>query len=204
MLKVIIGLFGLIIYYAIAVGFVIRDSYFKHRFNLKASILWVVFVMMIPLLGFPLYILFCPNRNIKQNSVKPNNIFLQNKYLLLNIILGILFFITLEITLFLHVEIIPRFAEVFKDFNIELPVLTKILIGMSVFIRRYYWIAVRLVVIFSVLFSLICLICKSMLRKYAPNSYLMAIISYFILHGLLIGIVAIGIFLPIFKTSSIK
>jgi hypothetical protein len=70
MLKAIIGLIGFIIY-AIAVGFVIDDSYFKHRFNLKASVLWAVFVMMTPLsLGSPLYILFRPNRNIKHDFVK--------------------------------------------------------------------------------------------------------------------------------------
>lgn len=40
--------------------------------------------------------------------------------------------------LFLTVKIIPTFVELFKGFNIELPLLTQILVSISGFIRKYF------------------------------------------------------------------
>jgi type IV pilus assembly protein PilC len=40
--------------------------------------------------------------------------------------------------LFMTIKIIPTFAETFKGFNIELPFLTKLLLGISVFLRKSY------------------------------------------------------------------
>mgnify|MGYP001567535666 CR=1 FL=1 len=42
--------------------------------------------------------------------------------------------------LFLTIKIIPTFAELFKGFNIELPFLTRMLVGISSFIRHYLFI----------------------------------------------------------------
>lgn len=39
--------------------------------------------------------------------------------------------------LFLTIKIIPTFTELFKSFNITLPLLTRILVAISVFVRRY-------------------------------------------------------------------
>ena len=44
--------------------------------------------------------------------------------------------------LFLTLKIIPPFAELFKGFNIELPLLTKILINTSTFIKNYMWLVI--------------------------------------------------------------
>jgi type IV pilus assembly protein PilC len=41
--------------------------------------------------------------------------------------------------IFLSIKIIPTFAILFKGFNIELPLLTKILISFSGFLRKFYW-----------------------------------------------------------------
>jgi len=49
----------------------------------------------------------------------------------------ILFFAGLAALLFMTIKVIPTFAEIFKGFNIELPFLTKILLGVSTFIRGY-------------------------------------------------------------------
>ena len=40
--------------------------------------------------------------------------------------------------LFLTIKIIPTFAELFKGFNIQLPLLTQILVNTSAFIRKYF------------------------------------------------------------------
>jgi type IV pilus assembly protein PilC len=43
----------------------------------------------------------------------------------------------LSALLFMSIKIIPTFAEIFKGFNIELPLLTKFIMGVSFFIRQY-------------------------------------------------------------------
>lgn len=40
--------------------------------------------------------------------------------------------------LFMTIKIIPTFAELFKGFNVELPVLTKVLISISMFTKDYF------------------------------------------------------------------
>ena len=50
---------------------------------------------------------------------------------------GILMAVGIGALLFLTIKIIPTFAELFSSFNMELPLLTQILIGVSNFIRRY-------------------------------------------------------------------
>lgn len=202
---VLIGLAGYIIK-VIAVGFVIHDSYFEHRFNLKASILWTLFVTMMPLiLGFPFYILFRPNRNIKNNIVEPNDIFLKKRYQVLDGILYILLLINLASVFFLFVKIIPIFAVIFKGYNIELPVLVRILFGISECFRKYFLIAVPLAGIFAILFFLIGnLKGKGILRKYFPASYVIAILLYAILPGLVVGLMIIGMFLPMGHLVKIK
>jgi type IV pilus assembly protein PilC len=57
--------------------------------------------------------------------------------------------------LFLTIKIIPTFADLFKGFNIQLPLLTQILVGISNFIR-HYMIVIFILVIVSIF----------MLRKY--------------------------------------
>ncbi|MFA5287711.1 MAG: type II secretion system F family protein, partial [Candidatus Omnitrophota bacterium] len=49
--------------------------------------------------------------------------------------------------LFMSIKIIPTFAQIFKGFNIELPLLTKLLLAVSLFIRHYGIITLILMVI---------------------------------------------------------
>lgn len=42
--------------------------------------------------------------------------------------------------LFLSLKIVPTFAELFKGFNLKLPLLTQILINVSWFLRKFFWI----------------------------------------------------------------
>lgn len=60
---------------------------------------------------------------------------------------GILMLAGLAALLFMSIKIIPTFAEIFKGFNIKLPFLTQILLGVSFFIRQYGIITVVLIVI---------------------------------------------------------
>ena len=50
---------------------------------------------------------------------------------------GILFLVALGALLFLTIKIIPTFAELFQGFNITLPFLTRVLIKVSFFIRKF-------------------------------------------------------------------
>ena len=43
---------------------------------------------------------------------------------------------------FLMAKVIPKFAEVFKNFNLELPIQTRIIIGISEFVANYWWLLV--------------------------------------------------------------
>lgn len=49
----------------------------------------------------------------------------------------ILFVASLSALLFLTIKIIPTFVDLFKGFNITLPLLTRILVGISAFIKSY-------------------------------------------------------------------
>ncbi len=51
---------------------------------------------------------------------------------------AILMVVGLGALLFLTIKIIPTFAELFKGFNIQLPLLTQILVNTSAFIRKYF------------------------------------------------------------------
>ena len=51
---------------------------------------------------------------------------------------AILLFVGLGALLFLTMKILPTFGELFVSFNIELPLLTKVLLGISMFIRKFF------------------------------------------------------------------
>lgn len=51
---------------------------------------------------------------------------------------AILTFAGLAALLFMAIKIIPTFAEIFKGFNVTLPLLTEILLGISYFLRSYF------------------------------------------------------------------
>jgi len=44
--------------------------------------------------------------------------------------------------LFLSIKIVPTFAEIFKSFNITLPILTQILVAVSVFLRKFMFLLI--------------------------------------------------------------
>ncbi|MDD5246323.1 MAG: type II secretion system F family protein [Candidatus Omnitrophica bacterium] len=54
--------------------------------------------------------------------------------------------------LFLTVRIIPTFAELFKGFDITLPLLTRMLISTSLFIKKFFLLLIGLLVVGAVLF----------------------------------------------------
>jgi type IV pilus assembly protein PilC len=54
--------------------------------------------------------------------------------------------------LFLTIRIIPTFAQVFEGFNIKLPALTQFLIVISIFMRKYLFVAVVAILILFYLF----------------------------------------------------
>ncbi len=47
--------------------------------------------------------------------------------------------------LFLSIKIIPTFAEIFKGFNITLPFLTQLLVGVSIFLRKFMFLLILLI-----------------------------------------------------------
>lgn len=59
----------------------------------------------------------------------------------------ILMVVGLGALLFLTIRIIPVFAELFKGFNVTLPLLTRMLIGVSIFIRRFIIIIGALIIL---------------------------------------------------------
>ncbi len=48
--------------------------------------------------------------------------------------------------LFLSIKIIPTFAEIFKSFNITLPFLTQVLVGVSAFLRKFMFLLILSIV----------------------------------------------------------
>lgn len=55
---------------------------------------------------------------------------------------AILTFAGLAALLFLSLKIVPTFAEIFKSFNITLPFLTQVLVGVSSFLRSYFFLLI--------------------------------------------------------------
>ncbi|MBU2258603.1 MAG: type II secretion system F family protein, partial [Candidatus Omnitrophica bacterium] len=64
---------------------------------------------------------------------------------------GILMVVGLGALLFLTIKIIPTFAEIFKGFNLTLPFITQVLMYISEAVRKYFIIAVVIIVISFVL-----------------------------------------------------
>ncbi|MFA4888574.1 MAG: type II secretion system F family protein [Candidatus Omnitrophota bacterium] len=65
---------------------------------------------------------------------------------------AILFVVAMGALVFLTVKIIPTFAELFKGFNITLPLLTRILIKISELMRHYFFIIIIGIVVGVILF----------------------------------------------------
>lgn len=87
----------------------------------------------------------------------------EKKHKLKNKIIGILtyplilIFVTLIVLIFLMFNVIPMFVSIFEDSDVELPMVTKILIGIISFLENYY--------IFIILFLLISIILLKVLSK---------------------------------------
>ncbi|MBI5144841.1 MAG: type II secretion system F family protein [Candidatus Omnitrophica bacterium] len=54
--------------------------------------------------------------------------------------------------LFLTIKIVPTFAEIFKGFNITLPLLTRMLIAVSAFIRKFFLVIIAIAILIAYLF----------------------------------------------------
>jgi len=52
------------------------------------------------------------------------------------------------------VMVVPRLAETFKELNVELPLTTKIVISLGTFLAQKWYLAILLLIIFSILFRL--------------------------------------------------
>ncbi|MFA5362347.1 MAG: type II secretion system F family protein [Candidatus Omnitrophota bacterium] len=66
---------------------------------------------------------------------------------------AILLFAGMGALLFLTIKIIPTFAELFAGFNIELPLLTRILITISGFIRKFGFVIIGAGILFGISFK---------------------------------------------------
>ncbi|MDD5108857.1 MAG: type II secretion system F family protein [Candidatus Omnitrophica bacterium] len=55
---------------------------------------------------------------------------------------AILTLVGLGALLFLTIKIVPTFAEIFKNFNMTLPALTQILVGVSTFLRKFLFLII--------------------------------------------------------------
>lgn len=55
---------------------------------------------------------------------------------------GILTIAGIGALLFLSIKIVPTFVEIFKNFNITLPFLTQVLVGVSVFLRKFMFLLI--------------------------------------------------------------
>lgn len=61
--------------------------------------------------------------------------------------------IMVAVVIFLMVSIVPRFINMFKQFDAELPLITQIVVSISHFVQKYWWIGVFLVMIISAMFN---------------------------------------------------
>jgi type IV pilus assembly protein PilC len=53
---------------------------------------------------------------------------------------AVVMFVALGATLFMLMFIIPTFAKMFADFGAELPLPTQIVLGLSTFVRKFWWV----------------------------------------------------------------
>ncbi len=57
------------------------------------------------------------------------------------------------VVIFLMFFVVPRFTEIYADASVELPLLTKLMIGLSSFLGNYWYLVVGTVIVASVLFK---------------------------------------------------
>lgn len=134
------------------------------------------------------------NKNYCQSCLD----FLDKKYRFLNKLLMIFSLIFLALLTFMLGFIVPKFTALFEGFKIKLPILTQVVTKISSFV----WI---LGLLLAILIILLFRNAKStnFLKKFAPLSYVISLILIWVIPGLLIGIIVIGVFFPIFQISTI-
>lgn len=65
----------------------------------------------------------------------------------------VLLFLTIVVTVFLMLTIVPQFVSMFDDMGAELPLITKIVMRMSVMLESSWYILLALIIIVSVVFN---------------------------------------------------
>lgn len=125
--------------------------------------------------------------------------FRDKKYRFLNKLLMKFSLIFLALITLILGFVVPSFTDLYEEFKIELPIVTQVVIKISSFV----WI---LGLLFPILILLLFENTKStnFLKKFAPLSYVISIILLWVIPGLLIGVIVIGLFLPLFTLGRIR
>ncbi len=66
-----------------------------------------------------------------------------------------LIFIIIAVIVFLMLTVVPQFSEIFNQYNLELPVITKFLIGVSKATQSYWWLGLLILALGIFIFSLL-------------------------------------------------
>ena len=122
------------------------------------------------------------------------------------VISGILNFTLSAVLMF---RVIPKFAAMFNDLGVELPLSTRILIGTTDTFQTYWWVALTIFVVGAVALRQYLLLETSQVwlnrlrHKLSLKHLIISIGLYVVLMGAIIGFIAVAMILPIFEANQL-
>ena len=125
------------------------------------------------------------------------------------IIIGITGISILTIWAVLMAQVMPKFVSMFDDLGVELPLLTRILVGATNAFQTYWWVGLLIVIIGAVgLRQRLGLEANqsrfNRLRvKLSPKHLIVSIGLLIVLLGVIIGLSAVAMILPIFEANQL-
>ncbi len=182
-------------------GWIFYDTYNKRRYKKGPSIAWTVGTFLFPILVLLFYLLFrpLPGRILERGVGKVAPEFLEKKYRLLDNILMVIAIIACGVIVFLFGNVIPTFTKMFQEVGLSLSVVSKI----SLIFGHWVW-AIGFLLLVGIIFFFKHPRMVRFHRRHAPRSYVDYILIVMLGSRLIIGLIVMSMYLPIFEMSAIR
>ena len=180
-------------------GWIFYDAYNKRRYKKGLSIAWAVGALIFPFLVLLFYLLFrpLPGRILEKGVGKVDPEFVERKYRLLDNILMVVAVIMCGEVLYLLGGVVPTFTKMFQEVGIPLSVVCKI----SLILGHWAW-AIGFLLLVGIIFFFKHPRLVRFHRRHAPRSYIDYILVVMLGSRLIIGLIVMSMYLPIFEMST--
>lgn len=195
-------LISILILGAIA-GWIFYDAYNKKRYSKWPSIAWTVGALIFPFLVLLFYLLFRPpqERILKKEVAKIDPEFMEKKYRLLDNVLMVIAVIMCGEVLYLLGGVVPTFTKMFQEVELSLPVVSNVISKIALILGHWVWL-IGFLLLAGIIFFFKHPRLVRFHRRHAPRSYVDYILIVVLGSRLIIGLIVISMYLPIFEMST--